>query len=244
MRPFLLNTEVNGLFGAAAHLAEVNDHRSIRIFDILQGALGETAVFQFLERITVGNFANFIEPSSGTPTAAIDSEFYRGIKCCAIDAGLSAGNNLQTSRSTFDLTYEQWNRCFVPLIHCQIDRILAELRQFQLLENENKTRRDGRLAAGKLHPSVRIQSGHDRRSIRIDKGNPDTSLSLFESFESQLDRQGALRMGHGRFLRGEPIKRAQDVQLAAGISRGRVAQSKNFYFHEIIPNIVDLEAIS
>ncbi len=133
--------------------------------------------------------------------------------------------------STRDLFNEQRDRRFVAIVDCQIDRILAELRQLQLVDHQNQTGSDARFARRKLNLRVRIQRGHDRFAVRIDKGNPDPFLPFLDFVIAQFDGQGALRMGHGRFLGSETIERAENVEFATGIGGGGIAQGKNFNFH-------------
>ncbi len=75
MRPLLLNAEANRLLGPAAQFARVDDNGSIGIFNVLQRSLSETAAFQLLNWIAIWNPAEFIETSSWTPTAGLDSMF-------------------------------------------------------------------------------------------------------------------------------------------------------------------------
>src|SRR5207249_4718548 len=88
----LLDAEPNRLFRATAQFARVNNDGSIGVFHVLQGAPGESTMFQFPDRIPIGNPADFITASSRTPTAAIDSMLQRRIKRRAINAGLAARN--------------------------------------------------------------------------------------------------------------------------------------------------------
>jgi len=89
----LLNADVDRLLGSSAQFARVNDNGSIGIFDILQSSLGESTVFQLLKWITIRNSTEFIETSSWTPTAGLDSVSQRDIECCTIDTCLSARND-------------------------------------------------------------------------------------------------------------------------------------------------------
>ena len=49
-----------------------------------------------LQRIVLWDFAEFIEAPGRTPPATLDSAFQRCIKCRAVHACLSAGNDFQT----------------------------------------------------------------------------------------------------------------------------------------------------
>src|SRR5206468_5661202 len=73
VRPLLLHAEAYRLFRATAQFARVNNDGSIGVFHVLQGALGESTMFQFPDWITIRNPTKFIETSGRTPTAAIDS---------------------------------------------------------------------------------------------------------------------------------------------------------------------------
>src|ERR1700704_4368191 len=69
----------------------VDDDSSVRIFDVVQSALGKTAIF--LERIMLWNSAQFINAAGWTPATAIDSMFQGDVERGAIAARLPAGNN-------------------------------------------------------------------------------------------------------------------------------------------------------
>src|ERR1700688_1523696 len=133
--------------------------------------------------------------------------------------------------SLLQTRYKQRNRCFMPIVYCQINRILIKSWQLQLLNAKSKRHGGSGIVAAKSHLSRSVYSWHHRCAIRIDKRNPDSFLSLFHAFETQLNRQRALRVGHRHFPRAQAIERAEDVQLACGINRSRIAQRKNFNFH-------------
>jgi len=78
------------LLSAAAKFAWVNDERSVRIFHVLQRALGETANCQFLNWVLIRNPAEFIETPSWTPPTAFDSMLQCDIERRTIHARLSA----------------------------------------------------------------------------------------------------------------------------------------------------------
>jgi hypothetical protein len=75
VRLFLLHAETDCLRSSGARSAAVNDNSSIGIFDVLQSSLRETAMFQFFHWVSIWNSAEFIETSSWTPTASLDSVF-------------------------------------------------------------------------------------------------------------------------------------------------------------------------
>src|SRR5229473_6508984 len=127
--------------------------------------------------------------------------------------------------------YKERNRCFMPIIHCQIDRIFIKPWQLQLLNAKSKRHGGSGVVAAKSHLSRSVYSWHHRRAIRIDKRNPDSFLSLFHAFKTQFNRQRALRVRHRHFPCAQAIERAEDVQLACSINRSRIAQRKNFNFH-------------
>ena len=138
MWPLLLDTKPKCLFSASAQLARVNDDRPVRLLHILKSALHKSAVLQFHYGIAIRNSADFIEASRRTPTTAVDSVLQRSIERCAINARLSAGNNLQGIRderfasktgSTLYLSYKQRNRGLLTVIYSQVDRVLTKLRQ-------------------------------------------------------------------------------------------------------------------
>ena len=54
-------------------------------------------MFQFLQRITIGNPADFIQTAGRAPTSTIDAVLQGDIECGAIDACLSAGNYFHLS---------------------------------------------------------------------------------------------------------------------------------------------------
>ena len=91
MWTLLLDATLDGELGSAAQLGMIDDNGSIRIFYVVQSALGKAAVF--LKRIAFRNSAEFIETAGRTPAAAIDSMSQRRIKRRAIHTGLPAGNN-------------------------------------------------------------------------------------------------------------------------------------------------------
>jgi hypothetical protein len=62
---------------------------------VSQRAFLVPAVLQFFQRITIRNFAGFIETPGRTPTATLDSMFERNVERRAIHSSLSAGNNSQ-----------------------------------------------------------------------------------------------------------------------------------------------------
>jgi len=95
MRPLQLNTEANGLLSAAAKFYRVNDDSAIRIFHVLQRAFGETAALQFLNWVVIRNFAEFIQPSGRTPSAALKPVPERDIECGTINACLPARDDLK-----------------------------------------------------------------------------------------------------------------------------------------------------
>ena len=64
------------------------------MFHILQRAFAETAALQFLNWIAIRNFAEFIESSSRTPSAALNPVSERDIERGAIHACLPARNDL------------------------------------------------------------------------------------------------------------------------------------------------------
>ena len=94
MRLLQLNTEANGLFGPAAKLSWVNNDSSIRIPHVLQRAFGETTRLQFPNGISIGNLAEFVQPSGRTPSAALNPVFERHIERGAINACLPARDDL------------------------------------------------------------------------------------------------------------------------------------------------------
>src|SRR5207248_9630436 len=93
MRLFQFTAEADCLLCAATQLAGINNDSSIRIFHVLQSALGKTAIDQFPHGISIRNPPEFIKASSWTPAATIDAVFQRHVERSAIDASLSAGNN-------------------------------------------------------------------------------------------------------------------------------------------------------
>src|SRR5262249_44012140 len=90
-----LNTEAKGLLSAAAKFLRVNDNSSIRIFHVLQRAFGETAALQFLDWVVIRDLAEFIQPSSRTPSAALKPVPEPDVECGAINACLSARDNFE-----------------------------------------------------------------------------------------------------------------------------------------------------
>ena len=89
---------VDRVFGTGAQFVEVDHDSSIRVFDVLQSALGETPLLQFFHRIAIRNPAKFIETSGRAPSAAIDPMLKSSIKRRAINPSLSARNNFQGAR--------------------------------------------------------------------------------------------------------------------------------------------------
>ena len=97
VRPVLLDAKMDCLLSAAPQFVEVNNHRGVGIFNILHCAFDKTSALQLFDRITLGNSAEFIEPSRRTPTAAFNSVLEGSIERSAIDSRLPAGNNFQSS---------------------------------------------------------------------------------------------------------------------------------------------------
>ena len=120
----------------------------------------------------------------------------------------------------------------MPPVHGQIDGILAEVRQFHLLNLQDEAGSYGIFARGKAHLGCSIERRHDGFAIGIDKGNSKALLTFFQTFKAQFDREGAERVRDWSCSRVEAIKRAEDIQLASGIDRSGVTQRKNFDLHK------------
>src|SRR6476620_1360904 len=110
MRPLLLNASSYRLLGAAAQLTGINDNRPIRIFDVLQRALGEPTAVQLSDGISIWNSAELVETPRRTPTPAIDSVCKRDIERCAINACLATRDYFHLPCDAFNRRLEQCPR--------------------------------------------------------------------------------------------------------------------------------------
>src|SRR2546421_12989196 len=97
MRSIQSDAALHRVGGPAAKLAKVDSNRPVGISLVRHCALGETAVIQFFDRISIRDPAKLIEAPGRTPAAAVDSMYQRNIERRAIHAGLSSGNNSQVA---------------------------------------------------------------------------------------------------------------------------------------------------
>ena len=94
----------------------------------------------------------------------------------------------------------------MPSVHGQIDRILAEVRQFHLLNLQDEAGGHAAFARRKAYLCRRVQRRHDGLAIRIDKGNPEPLLAFFQPFKADLDRERAEGMRDRDAVRMQTIK--------------------------------------
>src|SRR5438552_14123193 len=153
MRPLVLNAKPNCLLGAAPQLAEINNNRPIRIFDVLQRALGEPTAAQLSHGISIWNSAEFVETPGRTPTAAVSSVCERDIERGPINTCLATRNYFHLPCDAFSRRWEQCPRVrpsrslFVPargydgaLLWAQRTPVSAQDRRCDLRDRSGNVR--------------------------------------------------------------------------------------------------------
>lgn len=118
----------------------------------------------------------------------------------------------------------------MPTVHREIDRIFAEVRQFQLLKLKNDTRGRAAFTRRKMHICPGIERRHHGVAIDVDEGNLNSLPSFFETLKPHFDRQRAERVSHRRAVRIDAVKRAEHIQFAARIRGGGVTKGEDFDF--------------
>src|SRR5882672_8495335 len=109
----VLDAIVHGQARAAFQRAEVEDRRAVAVEHVLQGALLVAAAGQLGEGVARGNGTVFGDAARGRPAAAGKSRIERSVERAAVDAGLSAGDDLreQTLHSIVLMPY-----CLMALV--------------------------------------------------------------------------------------------------------------------------------
>ncbi len=72
-------------------------------------------------------------------------------------------------------------------INCEINRVIAKSGQRQLLDYEDERRRCSGVSRAESHLGRRIQSWHNRLTVRVYKLDSNRLGSFFNSFEPQLN---------------------------------------------------------
>lgn len=88
-----LDAAEDRLLGATLEVAEVEDQGSVGIHQILEGALLESSLLEFLHRVMIGNDPVLVESASGNPAATLDAEGEGGVEGGPVHAGLGSGDD-------------------------------------------------------------------------------------------------------------------------------------------------------
>ena len=127
----------------------------------------------------------------------------------------------------FDLRNVKRKRTELAAVHRQINRVFAEFRQTNLLNNHDEMRSDGPQSRGEVDRQRRVKLWHYDVSIFISEGQADPVITLLDLFETQPAGNGALRVRDRRFVSAEGVECPDNVQFA-GMFRRRIAERENF----------------
>ena len=133
-------------------------------------------------------------------------------------------------RDRFDLRNVKRERPKLAAIDRQVDRVFAELRQPNLLNDHDEMGGHGAQTWGKMDRERRIKLRHHDVSVFVCEGQTDAMIAFLDLLETQPAGNGALRMRDRRLEPAESVEGPDDVQFA-GVFRRRIAERENFQLH-------------
>jgi len=118
----------------------------------------------------------------------------------------------------------------VAVIDGDINRVLARLIEFKLLDIDDEIADEEIRVAGDCNVHWHIDAGHDEAAVFVDEIHFHFVGAFLDAVEGNAKRHGALRMNRGEGAGDDRVERAEKIELPVVIG-GCVAQNRNLDGH-------------
>jgi hypothetical protein len=124
---------------------------------------------------------------------------------------------------------------FVASIDGEIERVVAGLFEFELLNIDDEISGKKISVGWELDIGGQFDAGHDRATIFIDQVHANAVRAFLDAAEHEAKRDGALGMNGGQLMSDDGVEAAEQVEFAAIVS-GSVAEHSDLNIHRMNPH--------